>query len=100
MTDTLIAIISIFLGMIGANIFAIIKKKYSFGFIGNTITGIYGSIFFIKMFGRLGFGPMFIMKSGEPNSVLFLINIFVSLFGGAIGLVITKIIVDKMNKNI
>ena len=49
MTDTLIAIISIFLGMIGANIFAAIKKKYSLGFIGNTITGIYGSIFFIKI---------------------------------------------------
>ena len=99
MTDTLIAIISIFLGMIGANIFAAIKKKYSLGFIGNTITGIYGSIFFIKMFGRLGFDPVSIMKTGEVNGVLFLINILVSLFGGAIGLLITKILVDKMNKN-
>ena len=99
MTDTLIAIISIFIGMLGANLLGAVKKKYSMGFTGNTIAGILGSIFFIKIFGRLGFDPMSIMKSGEVNSLLFTINMLVSLLGGAIGLIATKLIIKKMNKN-
>jgi uncharacterized membrane protein YeaQ/YmgE (transglycosylase-associated protein family) len=98
MTDTLIAIISIFMGIIGANVFGALKNKYTMGFTGNTIAGIFGSIFFIKMFGRLGFDPISIMESGEMNSFLFAINILVSLLGGAIGLFFTKLIVTKMNK--
>ena len=100
MTDTLIAIISIFIGIIGANMLAVLKKKYDMGFPGNTIAGIFGSIFFIKIFGRLGFGPMAIMKSGEVNILLFTINILVSFIGGAIGLIVIKLIRKKLDKRI
>jgi len=98
MTDTLISIISIFVGMIGANLLGVFAKKYSLQFIGNTITGIFGSIFFIKMFGRLGFDPMTIMKSGNVNLTLFSINILVSFFGGVLGLIFAKWMIIKMNK--
>ncbi|WP_313114865.1 hypothetical protein [Aequorivita sediminis] len=98
MTDTLIAIISIFIGILGALLLSVIKKKYSMGFTGNTIAGIFGSIFFIKIFGRLGFDPISIMKTGEVNYVLFTINLAISLLGGAIGLLVTKLLVVKMNQ--
>ncbi len=99
MTDTLIAIISIFIGIIGANVFGVIKWKYTMGFTGNTIAGIFGSIFFIKTLGRLGFDPISIMKSGEVNVFLFAINTLVSLFGGAIGLIAINLIKNKLNSD-
>lgn len=99
MTDTLIAIISIFIGIFGANLFAVLKKKYHMGFTGNTISGVFGSIFFIKVFGRLGFGPMAIMKTGEVDPLLFTLNILVSFLGGAVGLVAIKLIRNKLNKH-
>lgn len=68
------------------------------GFTGNTIAGIFGSIFFIKLFSRLGFGPVAIIETGELNILLFSINMLVSLIGGAIGLYVTKRITNKMNK--
>jgi len=97
MTDTLIAIISIFVGIIGANLFGAVKKTYTMGFTGNTISGIFGSIFFIKLLGRLGFDPLSIMKTGELNRGLFAINIIVSLVSGAIGVLVIKLIRNKLN---
>ena len=38
------------------------------------------------------------MKTGEVNYALFAINLAVSLVGGAIGLLVTKLIVTKMNQ--
>lgn len=99
MTDTLMALISIFIGMISANVFGHYAKKYSLGLIGNTIAGIFGSILFIKIFGRLGFGPKDIMHSGDTNLFLFTINAFVSILGGAIGLILAKTFEKKMAKN-
>lgn len=98
MTQTLISLISIFVGIIGGNIAAVIFKKYSFGVIGNTIAGVFGSIFFTKMFGRLGFDPFSIMKSGTFNLTLLIINIMVSFFGGAIGLIAINWLKNKMNR--
>jgi hypothetical protein len=100
MTDTLIAIISIFIGILGANLFGALKYRYSMSFTGNTIAGIFGSIFFIKIFGRLGFDPISIMESGDVNVILFAINMVVSLFGGAIGLIAVKMIRNKLNKEV
>lgn len=97
MTDTLISIISIFIGILGANVLAATKKKYTMGFTGNTIAGIFGSIFFIKLFGRLGFDPLSIMKTGDVNSVLLLLNLLVSFIGGALGLLAIKLIKNKLN---
>ncbi|MGC1632744.1 MAG: hypothetical protein WA749_11600 [Gelidibacter sp.] len=98
MTDTLIAIVSIFIGKFGANLLAVLNKTYTMGFAGNTIAGVFGSVFFIKVFGRLGFGPMAIIQTGAVNPFLFTINILVSLLGGAVGLVVIKLIINKLDK--
>jgi len=99
MTDTLISLLSIFIGLISANIFGAFKKKYSFGLTGNTISGIFGSILFIKIFGRLGFGPKAIMASGDTNLLLFSINLLVSILGGILGLILAHAFKSKMGSN-
>ena len=95
MTGTLISLISIFIGIIGANVFGYVKKKFSFGFTGNTLIG---SIFLIKSFGRLGFDPWSIMNNGDFDAFRLVINMIVSALGGIMGLVLVKYIYRKMNK--
>lgn len=97
MTDTLIALISIYIGIIGAVLTGFIFKKFSFGFIGNTIAGVFGSIFLIKSLGRLGFDPASIMQSGQANILLFSINAVVSFFGGAFAVVLLHKLKSKLN---
>ena len=97
MTGTLISLISVFIGIITANVFAGIKKRYSFGFTGNTLIGVFGSIFFIKSFGRLGFDPWSIVENGTFHSTLFIINCTVSALGGILGLLAVKWIEKKVN---
>ena len=98
MTDTLISLISILIGIIGANITGFIFKKYSFGNIGNTIAGVFGSIFLIKSVGRLGFGPKSIMEYGNVHIDLFVLNAFVSFLGGAIAVILIYKLKTIMNK--
>lgn len=98
MTDTLISLISILIGIIGANITGYSFKNYSFGLIGNTIAGVFGSIFLIKSFGRLGFNPFSIMENGTFHTSLFIINCIVSALGGVFGLIAIKLIYNKLNK--
>ena len=97
MTDTLISIISIIIGIIGANTTGFAFKKYSFGIVGNTIAGVFGSIFLIKSIGRLGFDPKSVMQFGSVDVNLFIINAFVSLFGGVIALVLIHKLKTKTN---
>lgn len=97
MTGTLISLISIFIGIIAANVFGYFKKQYSFGFTGNTLVGVFGSIFLVKSFGRLGFNPWSIMENGTFHSSLFIINCLVSVLGGVIGLIVTKSVWKKLN---
>ncbi|NRD22624.1 hypothetical protein HNV10_05190 [Winogradskyella litoriviva] len=97
MTGTLISLISIFIGIISANVFAYFKNKYSFGFTGNTLIGVFGSILFIKTFGRLGFDPWAIMGDGIFHSSLFVVNCLVSIFGSIIGLIVIKSITIKVS---
>lgn len=97
MTATLISLISIFIGIIGSNLTGLIFKKYSLGFIGNTIAGVFGSIFFIKSLGRLGFDPKSIMLSDNVNFSLFAINIIISFFGGAIAVLLIYKLKQKLN---
>ena len=85
MTDTLISLISIFVGIIGANGFGVFFKNYSFGMIGNTIAGVFGSILFTKFFGYFGFNPQAIMQSGSMDVLLFVVNMLASFSGGALG---------------
>ena len=97
MTATLIALISITIGIIAANIFAKLNTTYQFGFTGNTIAGVFGSIFFIKAFSRLGFDPFSILKTGTVNYALLLINLLVSAFGAILFVILLKKISIKMN---
>ncbi len=99
MTDTLISLISILIGIVGANITGYIFKKYSFGIIGNTIAGVFGSILLIKSFGRLGFDPKSIMQFGNLNYNLFMINSIVSFFGGSIAVILISKLRTRMNNN-
>jgi len=98
MTGTLISLISILIGIIGANITGFIFKKHSFGVIGNTIAGVFSSILLIKSFGRLGFDPWSIMQNEVFHSSLFIINCLVSFLGGVFGLIFIKMIANKMSK--
>lgn len=98
MTVTLMALISVFIGIIGANIFGKVKKEYSFGFTGNTLAGVFGSIFFIKSFGRLGFDPWAIMQNQTFHLFPFIINCLVSFLGGILALILLKKINNKINK--
>ncbi|MDO6490888.1 MULTISPECIES: hypothetical protein [unclassified Cellulophaga] len=98
MTGTLISLISIIIGIIAANLTAFFYKKYSFGFTGNTLIGVFGSVFLIKSFGRLGFDAWSIMQYGTFNNSLFIINCFVSALGGVLGLYLLKKIKNKVNK--
>jgi uncharacterized membrane protein YeaQ/YmgE (transglycosylase-associated protein family) len=98
MTITLMPLISIFIGIIGANIFGKVKKEYSFGFTGNTVAGVFGSIFFIKSFGRLGFDSWAIMQNQTFHLLPFLINCLVSIGGGVLALILLKKLNNKMNK--
>ena len=99
MTGTLISLFSILLGIIGANIAGFIFKKYSFGVIGNTILGVFGSIFLIKSFGRLGFDPLSIMQNETFNNSLFIINCIVSLLGGSAAVILIYKLKNKLNNN-
>ncbi len=99
MTETLISLVSILIGIIGANITGFIFKKYSFGVTGNTIAGVFGSIFLIKSFGRLGFNPLFIMQNGTFNTSLLIINCIVSFFGGSFAVILISMLKSKMNNN-
>lgn len=99
MTATLISLLSILIGIIGAHTTAIVFKKYAFDSVGNTIAGVFGSIFFIKLFGRLGFDPFSIVQSGNIHILLLCINLIVSFFGGAIALILIQKLKTVLNKN-
>jgi hypothetical protein len=98
MTETLISLISILTGIIGANTLGYILKKYSFGIIGNTIAGVFGSIFLIKSFGRFGFDPSTIVLSENMYVLLFGLNCLISFLGGAFGILFTFIIKNKLKR--
>ena len=98
MTGTLISLLSILIGIIAANSTGFVLKKYSFGVIGNTIAGVFGSIFFIKIFGRLGFNPWMIMNDGDFDGFRLIINLIISAIGGGLGLVFMKTVSTKFNK--
>ena len=99
MTQTIISLLSILAGIIGANVFGVIFKEHSFDVIGHSIAGVFGSIFVIKSLGRLGFDPNSIMETGEVNTFLFVVNIFISLIGGGMAVFMASKIEKGMNKS-
>ncbi|WP_299110371.1 hypothetical protein [uncultured Winogradskyella sp.] len=98
MTGTLISLISIVIGIISAIIFGKFYEKYTFGFKGNTLIGVFGSVLLIKTFGRLGFDPWSIMNDGDFDAFRLAINFLVSALGGVLGLMLAKKIYLKLNK--
>lgn len=98
MTGTFISLISIFIGIIGAISTGVFFNKYSLGLIGNTISGVFGSILVIKLFGRLGFNPWLIMNNGDFDGFRLAINLFVSFLGGVLGLILLKNLKNRTNK--
>ncbi|MEP2240347.1 MAG: hypothetical protein ABJI22_18410 [Maribacter sp.] len=97
MTGSLISLVSVFIGIISANLFAYFKKKFSFGFTGNTLVGVFGSILFIKTFGRLGYSPWSIAINGDFDGFKWIINMIISALGGVVGLIIVKKIYSRLN---
>lgn len=87
------------LGIIGANVVGLLYKKYSAGLIGNSIAGVFGSIFLIKSLGRLGFDPSAIMQSGIVHTKLFIINALVSISGGILAIFLSSLLRNKMDKS-
>jgi len=98
MTETLISLLSIVIGILGANSSNLFFKKYSFGLIGNTIAGVFGSVFFIKSIGRLGFNPQAIMQTGTANINLLALNAIVSFGGGILAVILLNKLATKFNK--
>lgn len=98
MTETLISLISIFIGIAGANLTGVFFKKYSFGLTGNTIVGVFGSVFFIKSIGRLGFDPMSILQSGNVNVTLLIVNLLISFCGGMMAVILLKMLIKRINE--
>lgn len=98
MTETLISLVSILVGIVGASLTGYLYKRYSFGLVGNSIAGVFGSIFFIKSLGKLGFDPISIMQQGSVNYSLFILNMIVSFFGGVIAIILIKKIKTGMSK--
>ena len=96
MTHTLISLISIFIGIIGANLMCWLFTKYSLGKIGNTIAGVFGGILFIKSLGRLGFSPNHIVVEGITHWGLLSLNFLISFGGGVFGLLLIYYIRKKM----
>ncbi len=96
MTETSISLLSIICGIIGANGTGWFFKNKSIGLTGNTIIGVFGSVFFIKSLGRLGFDQRSIMVSGELNIALLTYNLAVSVLGGVLFLVLAKKVKGKL----
>lgn len=80
MTETSISLFSILIGITGALLCSWCKPKYSLAVTGNIIVGVFGSILFIKLFGRLGFAPNIITQSNHPY-ILLSINLLCSVLG-------------------
>lgn len=99
MTQTLISLLSIVIGIIGANAAGFFFKKCSLGLTGNTIAGVFGSILLIKIFGRFGLHPEFTLQSGTVDTFLLTINFFVALLGGALALLVIFKLKNIMSRN-
>ena len=96
MTQTILSLVSILLGILGAVLIGLLKPKWSFGLTGNIIVGVFASIFIIKSFGRLGFAPNDIVINQQVNYFLLILNLIISLISGALALTLTHYIKQKL----
>jgi len=90
MTATLLSLLNISCGIIGAVAIGYWFKKYSLGITGNVIIGVFGSILMTKTFGRLGFDVSHIVNGTEINFLLLVILLVMSLLAGGMSLMLAK----------
>ncbi len=95
MNAGLIALLSISLGIFGANASRWIYKFHSFGLIGDSIIGVFGSVFVIKTIGRFGFNPAAIVANVDISIELLALNLLVSFFSGLYAVVIASRVKKK-----
>ncbi len=98
MTESIISLLSIMFGVLSSNIYDKLKHYNNFDPVGYSISGVFGSILFIKSFGRFGFGPRAIMESGNVGINLLIINILVSILGGIVGGHVLNILRTRIKK--
>ena len=96
MTETIIALLSIVIGIIATLILGQVKQKLSFGLIGNCMIGVFGSVLFNKFFARFGFDPASICANNSTNLPLLLINMLVSALGGILLLLLLNLLRGKI----
>jgi len=96
MTETILSLVSILLGIMGAVLIGALNSKISFGITGNVIVGVFTSVFVVKTFGRLGFAPNDIITNQQINYLLLLVNVVVSILAGALGLLACSKIKKKL----
>ena len=90
MNEGLISLLSILFGIVGANSIIFFRQESSLALKGNTLVGVFASVFFIKSFGRLGFNPTSIVTHPDQHLWLLGINLTVSFFSGLLGVLIAK----------
>ena len=99
MNEGLIALLSIFFGIIGANAIILLRKKSSLALKGNTLVGVFSSVFIIKSFGRLGFDPTSIVTHSEDQIWLLAANLSVSFFSGLFGVLLAQKVIMWATKD-
>lgn len=97
MTATLISLISIAIGIISANLTGFFYKKKSLGLIGNSISGVFGSIFFMKLIAKCNLNIQNIIINHKFDITLFIIIIAISIFGGCISVIVLSKLKKRMN---
>jgi len=95
MNESILALMSICVGIFGALGLSLYNKKYSFGLIGNIIVGVFGSVFFTKLIGRFGISPMTIINITEVNYNYLFIYFIIAFGGGVVSLWLSKKILTK-----
>ncbi|MFT4752953.1 MAG: hypothetical protein ACI85Q_000489 [Salibacteraceae bacterium] len=96
MTHTIIALLSIVLGILGATLMGLRYSKYTLGFIGNSIAGVFGSVFITKSFGRLGVNPNAILATGETNIYLLVVHALISVLAGVLAVYLGAYLKNKL----
>jgi len=96
MTHTLLSLVSILIGILGAIFLGFLKPKYTLGITSNVISGVFASIFVIKSFGRLGFTPNHIITHSQINYGLLILNLTISFTAGVLGLIVISTLKNKL----
>lgn len=90
MTATLLSLLNIAMGILGAVLMGYRFKKHSLGLTGNAIAGVFGSILITKTLGRLGFDVGHVISGGTINTVLLIILLTTSFLAGIGSIVLIK----------